>query len=210
MKLPYAIAVLVSMGLAGCDEETPPGGARGAEAEAEPAAAETEASPRERIEGEGAAGEPGGEWAGARVDAYGISFARLEEVEEHTELESGIASARTVAPSGLVFSVISSPSIVPAEEAREIQLANARAAAASRGRIVDDGGDAPTRELAGAPREGKRVVYVNPMGGTWHTEVFAWSADDRTVNVIIELPDPPDAHEDVLRTLGRSLRVRAP
>jgi len=146
---------------------------------------------------------------GPRHDENGVSYSALERGEYQDELTQGIASSRVTLPSGLVFSVISSPDIVPADQAHELQLANARLGAAQRGTILEDA-DAASRPFVVGDVEGRRLIYQTPIGGIVHTEVFTFESGRRTVTVFLELADPPDRHDAVANTLTRSLRVVMP
>lgn len=142
---------------------------------------------------------------GPRHEANGISFADLAGARYEDEIAEGIAMSRGVYPDGVLFVVLSSPNVVPSDQALEIQLTNARLAAEARGRIVEDA-DAPGRPFVIGELEGRRIIYQT--GDTlMHTEVFAFEANDRTVTVFIEVPDPPNHHRDVIDTLTSSLRV---
>jgi hypothetical protein len=146
---------------------------------------------------------------GPRHEAGGISYVELEGGEYEDETTQGIASSRVTLPSGVIFSVISSPDIVPPDQAQAMQLENARTGAGQRGEIIADE-DAPSRPFViGEPR-GRRLIYRTRSGGIVHTEVFTFALGRRTVTVFIELTDPPDRHTEVVETLTRSLRVEMP
>ncbi len=177
----------VSLGTSGCGEDEPDRGAPRAAPPTEP----SQAAP-----------------VGPRHEANGISFMDLTSATYEDELRGGIAASRATYPGGIAFAVISSPPVVPADQALEVQMGNARRAAASRGQIIEDA-DAPGRPFWAGELEGRRVIY-RTAGTVMHTEVFAFEGDDRTVTVFIEVPDPPDQFREVLDTLTSSLRVARP
>jgi hypothetical protein len=146
---------------------------------------------------------------GPRHAENGVSYAALVGAEYEDELQSGIASSRSTLPNGVIFSVISSPDIVPAEHAMEVQLANARRGARDRGEIIADD-DAPSRPFVIGDVPGKRIIYRLPNGRVTHTEVFTFEVARRTASVFVELADPPDQYETVVNTLTESLRVVIP
>jgi hypothetical protein len=146
---------------------------------------------------------------GPRHEAGGISYTDLVGGEYEDQMTQGIASSRVTLPSGVIFSVISSPDIVPPDQAHEMQLQNARTGAGQRGEVIADA-DAPSRPFVIGEPPGRRLIYRTRNGGIVHTEVFTFAMGRRTVTVFIELTDPPDRHTEVVETLTRSLRVEIP
>lgn len=204
MKNKYVITVFVStlfwpsalaLGASGCGEDESDQGAPRAVPAAEPARGTPPV----------ATGEPA---PGPRHEANGISFKDLTSATYEDDFSEGIAASRATYPGGIAFAVISSPAVVPADQALEVQTGNARRAAASRGQIIEDA-DAPGRPFSAGELEGRRVVYQT-AGGVMHTEVFAFEGDDRTVTVFIEVPDPPDQYREVLDALTASVHVTRP
>jgi hypothetical protein len=195
MTQKYVITLFVSttIFIAGCnDPETGTAEAR-AESETETG---TEAVPEPETEAD-------------RHDRNGISFAALVDARYQDELTQGIASSRAALPSGVIFSVISSPDIVPGDQAHALQLENARRGARERGEILEDA-DTVSRSFVAGEVDGHRIVYRTRAGGTVHTEVYTFETGRRTVTVFIELPDPPDPHAGVVDALTSSLRVTMP
>ncbi len=199
----YVITLFVSttIWVGGCSESSRAPTAPTREAPAE--APETPEAPR--AEEEELPDPP----QGPRHASGGISYAELVGGEYEETVTQGIASSRVTLPSGVVFTVISSPDVVPPEEAQRLQLVNAREGAGQRGEIIADA-DAPARPFVIGEPPGRRIIYRTRNGAIVHTEVFTFALNRRTVTVFIELTDPPDQHTEVVETLTRSLRVEMP
>lgn len=148
--------------------------------------------------------EPPEGWV--RFEERGLSFLHPAGSEVAVESAGGVVSAAVEGEDGSRFIVLSSPDVVSPEEAMAVQRSNVATAAVQSGaRIVEDD-QAPSRDVAGRRREGRRFVFETPRGPEL-ADLYSFGLADRTVTVVLSYPDAVVGHEEALDRMASSLRV---
>jgi hypothetical protein len=135
----------------------------------------------------------------ARIEAYGLAFEHAEGATTQSGTESGVVTITAAVENALSIAVIANDDLIEPPDAFGVHLGNLRVQTRARGDVLEEA-PAPRRRIAGAERDGTRIV-VRTDDGIRRVELFSLPLADLTVSVVLDYPESADA--DAERQIGR-------